>query len=67
MAAQDDRRIIDSLESGLLWFDTDLRIVDANRAAREVLGLGPGPLGAGIDDLGSAGATSSICAMPRPG
>lgn len=54
MAAHDDRRIIDSLESGVLWFDTELRIVDANRAAREVLGLGDGPLGVRIDDLGWA-------------
>ena len=52
LAAHDDRRIIDSLESGLLWFDTDLRIVDANRAAREVLGLGPGALGLRVADLG---------------
>ncbi len=52
MATHDDRRIIDSLESGMLWFDTELRIVDANRAAREVLGLGDGPLGARIGDLG---------------
>jgi PAS domain S-box-containing protein len=54
VAADIDRRIIDSLESGMLWFDTELRIVDANRAAREVLGLGDGPLGARIDDLGWA-------------
>ena len=52
MAAGNDRRIFDSLESGLLWFDEELRIVDANRAAREVLGLGSGALGASIDDLG---------------
>ena len=52
LAGNDDRRIIDSLESGLLWFDTDQRIVDANRAAREVLGLGPGPLGVRVADLG---------------
>jgi PAS domain S-box-containing protein len=52
VAAHDDRRIIDSLESGLLWFDADLRIVDANSAAREVLGLGDGPLGVRADDLG---------------
>ena len=44
--------MLDSLESGLLWFDGDLRIVDANRAAREVLGLGNGPLGLRVDDLG---------------
>jgi PAS domain S-box-containing protein len=51
VAADDDRRIIDSLESGMLWLDTELRIVDANRAAREVLGLGDGPLGVRIGDL----------------
>jgi PAS domain S-box-containing protein len=51
VAADDDRRIIDSLESGMLWLDTELRIVDANRAAREVLGLGDGPLGMRIGDL----------------
>ena len=54
MAAGNDRRIVDSLESGLLWFDAGLRIVDANRAAREVLGLGNGALGERIDDLGWA-------------
>jgi PAS domain S-box-containing protein len=47
-----NRRIFDSLESGVLWFDAELRIVDANRAAREVLGLGDRPLGVRIDDLG---------------
>jgi PAS domain S-box-containing protein len=52
VAVHDDRRILDSLESGVLWLDTELRIVDANRAAREVLGLGDGPLGVRIDDLG---------------
>lgn len=51
MADHDDRRIIDSLESGMLWFDADLRIVDANRAAREVLGLGGGPLGVRLGDV----------------
>jgi len=52
VAADNDRRIADSLESGLLWFDADLRIVDANRAAREVLGLGRGALGVRIQDMG---------------
>ena len=45
------RRIYDSLESGMLWLDADLRIVDANRAAREALGLGEGPLAVPVDDL----------------
>ena len=52
MADHDDRRILDSLESGVLWLDTELRLVDANRAARDVLGLGDGPLGVRIGDLG---------------
>jgi PAS domain S-box-containing protein len=52
VAAGNDRRILDSLESGVLWFDAALRIVDANRAAREVLGLGSGALGLRIEDLG---------------
>ena len=52
MATGNDRRIVDSLESGLLWFDEGLRIVDANRAAREVLGLGDRAPGLSIDDLG---------------
>jgi PAS domain S-box-containing protein len=47
-----NRRIFDSLESGVLWLDAELRIVDANRAAREVLALGDRPLGVRIDDLG---------------
>ena len=46
-----DRRIFDSLESGMLWFDDELRIVDANRSARELLGLGDRPLGVRIEDL----------------
>jgi PAS domain S-box-containing protein len=54
VAAGNDRRIFDSLESGLLWFDEELRIVDANRAAREALGLGGDALGMRIDDLGWA-------------
>ncbi|MEP6503283.1 MAG: ATP-binding protein [Betaproteobacteria bacterium] len=58
------RRIWDSLESGMLWFDTQLRIVDANRAAREVLGLGDGPLGARIDDLGWRQSDEHLVPMP---
>ena len=54
MAGGNDRRIVDSLESGLLWFDEGLRIVDANRAAREVLGLGDSAFGKRVDDLGWA-------------
>jgi PAS domain S-box-containing protein len=54
VAAGNDRRIFDSLESGVLWFDEELRIVDANRAAREALGLGGDALGMRIDDLGWA-------------
>ncbi len=65
MAADNDRRIIDSLESGLLWFDADLRIVDANRAARVVLGLGSGPLGQRIDDLGWAQSDEHGVPMPE--
>jgi len=64
VAAGMDRRIFDSLESGLLWFDEELRIVDANRAAREVLGLGDGALGVRIDDLGWA--QSDDCGVPMP-
>jgi PAS domain S-box-containing protein len=48
------RCIFDSLESGMLWFDDQLRIVDANRAAREVLGLHEDAFGGRIDDLGWA-------------
>jgi len=46
------RRIFDSLESGVLWFDDQLRIVDANPAARAVLGIDERAFGARIDDLG---------------
>jgi PAS domain S-box-containing protein len=49
---ESDRRLLDSLESGLLWFDAELRIVDANRAAREGLGLDESRFGSRIDDLG---------------
>lgn len=52
MQTETNRRIFDSLESGMLWFDAELRIVDANRAAREVLGLGDQLLTERIDDLG---------------
>jgi PAS domain S-box-containing protein len=54
VAAGNDRRILDSLESGLIWFDEELRIVDTNCAAREVLGLGSDAVGMRIDDLGWA-------------
>ena len=64
MATGNDRRIVDSLESGLLWFDEGLRIVDANRAAREVLGLGDNALGARIDDLGWAQSDERGVPMP---
>ena len=65
MAAGNDRCIVDSLESGLLWFDADLRIVDANRAARMVLGLGAGALSARIDDLGWAQWDETGVPMPQ--
>ncbi len=65
MAAGMDRRIVDSLESGLLWFDGELRIVDANRAAREVLGLGDGAIGVRIDDLGWAQSDDRGVPMPE--
>jgi PAS domain S-box-containing protein len=47
-----DRRIFDSLDSGVLWYDAQLRIVEANRAARAALGLGEGTILSLIDDLG---------------
>jgi len=50
--SETSRRIFDSLESGVLWFDAELRIVDANRAARDVLGIDQRSFGARIDDLG---------------
>ena len=52
MESETSRRIFDSLESGVLWFDEQLRIVDANRAARELLGIDEGSFGGRIDDLG---------------
>lgn len=54
METDTPRRLFDSLESGMLWFDDQLRIVDANHAAREVLGLQERAFGARIDDLGWA-------------
>jgi len=62
---QTDRRILDSLESGLLWFDADLRIVDANRAAREVLGLDERHIGARIEDFGWAQSDEHGTPMPE--
>jgi PAS domain S-box-containing protein len=59
-----NRRILDSLESGLMWFDAERRIVDANRAAREVLGLEERHFGARIEDLGWA--QSDEHGMPMP-
>jgi PAS domain S-box-containing protein len=47
-----DRRILESLESGVLWFDAALHLVDANRAARDGLGLGDGPLRLSMRELG---------------
>ena len=58
-----NRRLFDSLESGMLWFDDQLRIVDANRAAREVLGLDERAYGARIDDLGWAQSDEHGAAM----
>ena len=52
MESDNDRRIFDSLESGMLWFDAALRIVDSNRAAREMLGLDESRIGLRIDELG---------------
>ncbi len=47
-----DRRILESLDSGVLWFDAGLFLVDANRAARDGLGLGDGPLHLSMAELG---------------
>ena len=52
MESEIDRHVLDSLESGLLWFDAERRIVDANRSAREVLGLDESHFGARFEDLG---------------
>src|SRR6478752_2201123 len=46
------RRIFDSLDNGVVWYDARLRIVDANRIARRVLGLGEGVIQSRSDDLG---------------
>ena len=54
MEPDTSRRIFDSLESGMLWFDAELRIVDANRAAREMLGIDERVFGSRIGDLGWA-------------
>ena len=51
-AAPFDRGIFDSLDSGVLWYDAQLRIVEANTAARRALGLGAGGILSLIDDLG---------------
>jgi len=65
LAADNDRRIVDSLESGLLWFDADLRVVDANRAAREVLGLDRSALGLRIHDMGWVQTDEHGVVMPE--
>ena len=65
MAADHDRRIVDSLESGLLWFDADLRVVDANRAAREVLGLDRSALGLSVRDMGWVQTDEHGVVMPE--
>jgi len=65
VATETNRRITDSMEAGLLWFDDDLRIVDANLAAREVLGLRPGQFGARIDDLGWEQSDEQGVRMPQ--
>ena len=65
MATGNDRRILDSLESGLLWFDEQLRIVDANGAARAALGLGSDALGMRIDDLGWTQSDERGVPMPE--
>ncbi len=51
-AAPFDRRLFDTLDSGVIWCDAQLRIVEANRAARLALGLGDGRIDALVDDLG---------------
>jgi len=63
--SETSRRIFDSLESGMLWFDAELRIVDANRAARTVLGIDEHAFGARIDDLGWAQSDEHGQAMPQ--
>jgi PAS domain S-box-containing protein len=59
------RRIYDSLESGMLWFDAELRIVDCNRAAREMLGLDECSFGRRIDDLGWVQSDEHGAVMPE--
>jgi PAS domain S-box-containing protein len=46
------RRLFDSLDLGIVWYDAALRIVDANRVARRVLGLGEGAIDSRSDDVG---------------
>ena len=48
----DIRRIFDAIDSGVLWYDRELRILDANRAARRALDLGDGAVGVPGDALG---------------
>ena len=60
-----NRAVLDSLESGLIWFDAERRIVDVNRAARETLGLGERHVGARIEDLGWAQSDEQGAAMPE--
>src|SRR4051794_17733137 len=60
-----NRAVLDSLESGLIWFDAERRIVDVNRAARETLGLGDRHVGARIEDLGWAQSDEQGTAMPE--
>jgi PAS domain S-box-containing protein len=47
-----DRRLFDSLDTGVVWYDARLRIVEANRMARQVLSLGDGVIASRSDDLG---------------
>jgi len=47
-----DRSVFDSLDSGVLWYDAQLRIVEANIAARRALGLGDGILLSPVEELG---------------
>ena len=65
MQTEINRAVIDSLESGLLWFDADRRIVDANRAAREVLGLEERHFGARVEDLGWGQSDEQGAPMPE--
>jgi PAS domain S-box-containing protein len=52
-AAQLARRIFDAFDNGVLWYDTTMRIVDANLAARRLLALQQDDLGhVRADDLG---------------